>query len=99
MSASFLVDRASYQRCLARLGDARSREEQAPAIAALRELCLYNRINALTCVYVAGHGWLGASLSVAELVGSGGMGEEVVVQAGGVRRSRNEPYRRPAQAD
>lgn len=68
MSATFLVERASYNRYLARLGDARSQGDDNLAIAALHELCLYNRVNALTCVYAARHGWLGASLSVAELL-------------------------------
>jgi transketolase len=68
VSAYFLVERAFYKPWLARLGDAQIRGDEAGAISALRELCLYNRINALTSVYAALHGWLGASLSVAELL-------------------------------
>jgi len=68
MSAYFLVDRTSYKPWLERLADAQRRGDDAEAIGALRELCLYNRVNALTCVYAARHGWLGASLSVTELL-------------------------------
>jgi transketolase len=34
----------------------------------LKELCTYNRINALAAIYRAQHGWLGASFSVAEIL-------------------------------
>jgi transketolase len=36
--------------------------------ASLRALCAFNRINALSCIKSAEHGWLGASFSVAELL-------------------------------
>lgn len=37
-------------------------------IAALRTLCLFNRVNALSTIAHAGRGWLGASFSCAEIL-------------------------------
>ena len=34
----------------------------------LKELCAYNRINTLTSIYYAGRGWIGACLSIAEII-------------------------------
>ena len=48
----FLVDSSYFEK------EARS----------LKELCTYNRINALAAIYRAQHGWLGASFSVAEIL-------------------------------
>lgn len=45
-----------------------AREQAADRISFLREVCLFNRINALAQIYNAQHGWLGASLSAAELL-------------------------------
>ncbi len=52
----FLVDREHYRR-----QDPRTAE-------GLRALCAFNRINALSCIQDAAHGWLGATFSVAELL-------------------------------
>jgi transketolase len=50
----FVVDRRHFQRPRHEVG--------------LSALCAFNRINALSCIMSARHGWLGASYSVAELL-------------------------------
>jgi transketolase len=52
----FVVDQQHYQR----------QDETSDRV--LRTLCAFNRINALSCIKSAEHGWIGASYSIAELL-------------------------------
>ncbi len=52
----FVVDQHHYQR----------QDETSDRI--LRKLCAFNRINALSCIKSAEHGWIGASYSITELL-------------------------------
>jgi Transketolase len=52
----FVVEQHHYQR----------QDETSDRV--LRTLCAFNRINALSCIKSAEHGWLGASYSIAELL-------------------------------
>jgi transketolase len=61
------------------------RKFRREGLAGLKKLSALNRINALTCIKGAEHGWLGASYSVAELltVLYFGMGERNIVLSKG----------------
>ncbi len=61
----FWIETGEYQLVMNRLAEAR---ESKTRIDALTCLTLYNRINALSTIYNAGRGWLGAALSVAEIL-------------------------------
>lgn len=61
----FLVGEGHYARARAALAQANDDDARTPL---LRELCVYNRLNTLAAVYHAQRGWLGASLSAAEVV-------------------------------
>jgi transketolase len=52
----FVVDQHHYQR------------QDGTSDRTLRTLCAFNRINALSCIKSAEHGWIGASYSITELL-------------------------------
>jgi len=58
----FLVDRKYYKKSLKR------KSNIFEIISALEEYSIYNRINTLTAIYKAQHGWLGASFSIADIL-------------------------------
>ncbi|MBP7652783.1 hypothetical protein KA977_05130, partial [Candidatus Dependentiae bacterium] len=68
MKRLFLADYNSYKKAVAKLNYAKHENREKEKYSLLSELCAYNRINTLTSIYNAGHGWLGASLSVAEII-------------------------------
>ena len=67
MQNYYLVDAFYYKKICVNLKKTSSHDSKEK-FRLLSELCAYNRINTLTAIYKAAHGWLGASLSIAEII-------------------------------
>ncbi|HPN32235.1 MAG TPA: transketolase C-terminal domain-containing protein [bacterium] len=67
MKKTFLIEYNYYKTLSNKLKNNRNTSPDKK-YEILNELCAYNRINTLASIYFAGRGWIGASLSIAEII-------------------------------
>ena len=63
----FIIDAKYYFKIISKLNKLKKTGDKNKFVL-LSELCAYNRLNTLTAIYKARHGWLGASFSIAEII-------------------------------